>query len=100
MTAPDATARNAFPKAVWKFPIPVADRFSIRMPIEAKPLCVMAQREEMQLWALVDPALPPTTRHFRLAGTGHEIAESIKAYIGSVQLAGGDLILHLFEIEP
>lgn len=86
-------------KAVWKYPVPVTDYFTIYMPREAKPLAVMMQQGEPHLWALVDPPLAAVERYFRVAGTGHFVDDQIIAHVGSFQLSGGALVFHVFEIE-
>lgn len=87
---------------VHKYPVPLTDDFSIQMPAGAQVLSFQVQYGEMQLWALVNPSASSTPRHFRLAGTGHPIEEAVSRlrFIGTVQLRGGSLIFHLFEIVP
>jgi len=83
---------------VYKYPVPCKDNFSLMLPKDAKILTVQNQREEPQLWALVDPDAPLEERKFRLAGTGHPVTQENLDYIGTFQLRGGDYIGHLFEI--
>ena len=84
--------------AIWKYPIPVQDGFSLIMPKGAKPLAVQCQYGEPQLWALVDPEAELVEHGFRLAGTGHILEATIwqYTYIGTFQLADGNLIFHIF----
>ena len=56
---------------IWKFPLPIADRFTLRMPEGAQVLCVQAQRNAPCLWALCDPSALTEDRAFLLAGTGY-----------------------------
>jgi hypothetical protein len=83
----------------WLYPL--ADEVSVRMPYGAKILHVYEQNEQVALWALVDPSEARfQKREFRIAGTGHEIADvENKHYIGTVHMNGGALVFHVFEEE-
>jgi hypothetical protein len=53
------------------------------------------------LWARVDPGADLVLRTFVVFGTGHDIdpdkfAGSL-AHVGTVQLHGGALVIHIFE---
>lgn len=88
---------------VYKYPIPLEEKFAIKMPRGAKLLHVEVQRYvspdsyAVMLWALVDTAEPIVERAFRLVGTGHEFFEACE-HVGTVQLYGGTLVLHLFDL--
>ena len=86
---------------VFKYPVPVQDRFSLNLPQGARILTVQEQHGEPQIWALVNPENVIETRNFCLAGTGHSIEENEENlnYIGTFQLYNGDFIEHLFEIK-
>jgi len=84
---------------IYKFPIPIADNFTLPLPSGAACLSVQVQHGQPCLWALCeDPeAGPIKPRKFRLAGTGHPIAKGGK-FVGTFQLNGGALVCHLFEL--
>ena len=86
-------------KTIWKYDIPLNDRFILKMPKDAFLLSVDNQNEAGCLWALVDPDEAMEDRNFRLYGTGHPIVEDYYAlhFIGTFQQRGGLLIWHLFE---
>jgi len=86
-----------FKKTIWKFPVPIADSFSIPMPRGARILTINTQNGEPVLYALVDPKELMVSRKFALRGTGHN-AESLDLnnYIGTFQMYGGDIVFHLF----
>ena len=85
-------------RTIWKFPLPIADRFTLRMPKGAQVLCVQAQRNAPYLWALCYPSALTEDRAFLLADTGHLRDDlEIAGNIGSFQLDGGQLVFHLFE---
>lgn len=84
-------------KRVWKYPLPIDDEVSVEMPEGACPLTVQVQGGRPTLWALVDPDAVPTTRRFRIAGTGHPIGADVGAHVGTFQLADGGLVFHVFD---
>jgi hypothetical protein len=83
---------------VFKYPVKVSDEFDLALPADAHILTVQVQHGTPCMWALVDTEKPLETRHFRLAGTGHPIAQDISRYLGTFQVDGGNLIFHLFEM--
>lgn len=90
---------------VWKFPFDIEDDIGVEMPRGARVLHVDAQFGRPCLWALVAPAAPKEVRRFRLAGTGHPLPPLDRVifdwiHVGSFQMAGGQLVWHLFEVSP
>ena len=85
---------------VYKYPVPLEDEFTLDLPMAAKILTFQTQSNVPCVWALVDPDARPAERQFRLAGTGHPINEAERdlVYVGTVQLHGGALVFHLFEV--
>jgi len=93
-------------KTIWKYPLGVADniepRFAIEMPKDAEILCVQLQYGKPCLWAIVETTNENEMRYFVLHWTGHGwtangIGQVAAKYIGTYQLAGGELVFHLFE---
>jgi len=82
--------------AIWKYPLPIA-RPQVEMPTGARALTVQEQDGAPTLWALVDPSQPFEIRHFVFHPTGAPIREIRGAYVGTVQLYAGSLVLHCFE---
>jgi len=86
---------------IWKYPVPAEDYFKLSLPIGAMPLAVQAQRGQPQMWVLLEENETVfVNRVFRVAGTGHPIAEGLHhlQYIDTFQLHGGNLIFHVFEV--
>ena len=85
---------------VYKYAVPITDFPVIPMPEYSKVLSAQVQYDQVFIWALVDLNLnhKMVERKFMLAGTGHPIFETDLDFIGTVQLADGSLIYHLFEI--
>jgi len=69
----------------------------LSMPEGAKVLSVQVQKEEAQLWALVDSLANKETRHFITYGTGHQIPDNPGTYIGTFQFKNMGLVFHVFE---
>lgn len=84
-------------QTVWKYELPIGDDIWVQMPIGAQPISLMMQREQLCLWARVDPSASVERRLFKLRGTGHQVGRDCGKHIGSVQMADGDLVFHLFE---
>lgn len=84
---------------IYKYTIPTTDEPIIAMPRGARILSVDVQHGVPCLWAMVDPTAPKVARRFRLAGTGHPLAAEWTAdrFVGTVILAGGMLVFHLFD---
>ena len=95
--APPAGRRQRVSRVVFKYPIPMKDRFDLALPTGAQVLTVQTQRGEPHLWALVHPGLPPETRSFHLYGTGHPVDHAPLRYVGTFQLEDGRLVFHVFE---
>jgi len=90
------------PLKIWKYPIDTKDvNVIIDMPEGAKLLYFEAQKGIPTLWVLVNPEHKFEKRYFRIIGTGDTIEEDDDLkYVGTVQLAGGEYIFHLFESAP
>lgn len=85
---------------VYKYPIEaLGDWVTLRMPAGAEPLCVQVQNGVPCIWARVKVGDPPTSHHFRIAGTGHDLGSNVGRHLGSFQLHGGGLIFHVFAEE-
>jgi hypothetical protein len=86
---------------VFKYEVPIEDRFTLSLPRTGKFLAFQAQRDRPQIWMLVDTRDDRKIDcEFRLAGTGHPIEEpeSDLLYRGTCQMREGSLVWHLFEI--
>lgn len=81
---------------IFKYRIPPINDVLIEMPRGAVILSVQAQRGEVMLWVEVDTAAPPIKRRFKIRGTGHDLPEDARHYVGTVVLMDGDLVLHVY----
>lgn len=89
-------------RTVHKFILPVmhGDTIRLSMPADAQFLSIQEQHGEVCLWALVDTAKPGMPRNLLMVGTGHPLPPGyFGRYIDSVQLIGGSLVLHFFDLD-
>ncbi len=82
---------------IWKYELEVTYHQTLEIPKDAKLLCVQNQYGHPYLWALVDPAEDKVERQIRCCGTGHtELNIGHNMYLGTTQMAEGNLIWHWF----
>ena len=90
-------------RKVYKYEIKIRDDLQeLLIPSGAQLLHVDEQEGDwanakIELWALVDPESPFTTRRFRVYGTGHPIRDVDMAYVGTAQHRTTGLVWHVFE---
>ena len=86
-------------KAIWKYTLEPGHT-QLDIPAGGQVLSAQVQHGELRIWVLVDPSEPLVVREFSVYGTGHKVPDDpgyLKAFIGTVQMAGGSLIFHVFE---
>lgn len=94
-------------QVIWKFVLEPKDVLNpkelieVEMPAFAQILCAQSQGDEICVWAIFDKGCVNTKekRRFEVFGTGWTIKDERKVsrrYIGTVQLEGGLLVLHVF----
>ena len=88
-------------RKIFKYQLSITGTQVVQMPPNAIILTVQMQGEILCLWALVDLPLEPLTkaRTILLYGTGHPI-EGDPRYLGTFQVAYGELVFHVFEENP
>jgi hypothetical protein len=91
---------------VWKYEWPFDDvtmapkaKAEFRMAEASKVLTVQMQHNRPVIWAIGHPDFGTETRTFYIVGTGHEVPIEVNRdkYVGTVQMLGGQLMLHIFE---
>lgn len=84
---------------VFKYIIEQKDS-SITMPKGAKVLSVQNQYHKPCIWALCNPDAPKVQRRFLALNTGDALPSSLDlTFLATVQLHGGDTVVHIFEVE-
>ena len=85
---------------IWKYNLNESNPV-LPMPDGARILSVQVQRDDICIWAMIDDEYISTQveRRFRIHGTGHVIENGdALVYLGTVQMSGGSLVLHVFEV--
>lgn len=86
-------------KAIWKFPVPYAYAVEIEIPTGAEIIHVGVQRDQLCMWAKVDPGAAVIKREFMVEGTGQPPNRRLHdaTHLGSV--FHDSMVWHLFEVE-
>jgi hypothetical protein len=85
---------------IYRYRLPITDAPAIELPIGAQVLSVGPPRDgrdELDLWALVDPDQVAIRTEFRIVGAGNPVPYDCGRFIGTVPTHGGQLIWHVFE---
>ncbi len=89
-------------ETIFKYECECNDYFTLELPMGAEIISGQAVLDRFCLWAIVNPDNKTKSRRFRMAGTGHPLGPLYKSheykFISTIQLAGGTLVFHLFEI--
>ena len=81
---------------IWKFTL--SSETIIDLPRNAEVLSVHNQYGNVCLWVKVDNTQQLESRKFVMCCTGGSVPDEPTKFIGTVLLASGDLVLHVFEI--
>ena len=87
-------------RKIFKYEIPIEDEFELELPKGAQVLTFQIQYGKPVIWAIIDPEEDISEKiNFRLFGTGHPIKKNVigLSYIGTAQMANGQLVWHLFK---
>jgi len=85
--------------AIWKYPIE-AVRQSVPMPEGAQILAAQMQGETLCVWAAVNPKASTRPRVIEVIPTGEVVEDACRRYVSTVQMLGGSLVYHVFEVFP
>lgn len=73
------------------------DVSTFEIPAAAPVRHIESQFNKLCMWVELDPFAPKIVRTFEIYGAGHNIPEG-RFYVGTAQLLGGDLVLHIYEV--
>ena len=84
--------------SIWKYHIPMEDRFTMELPKDSMILDIQVQFDKPTMWVLVDTDADLEERYFKVLGTGFEF-ETVEelTHIGTIQMSAGVLVWHIFE---
>lgn len=85
-------------QTIWKFLARVDRHQTVLMPVGARILTAQVQHGKICLWARVDPKASLQPRVIVVVGTGWDGVDDGWHYVSTVQMAGGDLVFHVFEV--
>lgn len=87
-------------RTIWKFTLGNKPSATVNMPRRAEVLTAQFQDDVVTLWAEVDSEHLLEERHFRIFGTGWDMAREIGyeggKYIATVQRDG--FVWHVYEV--
>ena len=87
-------------KNIYRFDVPIEDRFCLHLPVDAQVLSVSERGGTAHMWILLSPEKKIEERHFRVIGTGRPIPDAANLrFVGTVLLSAGRLVWHVFEVE-
>lgn len=84
-------------RTVWKYPVPVADQFTVRLPVEHVVLHVEKQDGQACMWVEVDDEDESIDVQFYVEGTGHPLVDSA---VWCDTWLDGPFVWHLYEGLP
>jgi hypothetical protein len=82
-------------KVIWKYIIPLNDRFEIHSPKGAQILSGQIQDDSVCIWLLVNPNAEREFRILHVVGTGNPFNSHGLKFITTVQKNG--FVWHLFD---
>ena len=86
-------------RTIYKYPLLFHSKQTITTNPNPKILCVQIQNNRPFIWVEVD-AMNDGAHMFTIEifGTGHEMPEAKRKYIGTYQLHGGTEIYHVYKL--
>ena len=85
---------------IFKYKLQITDIQEIEIPEFSNILAAQMQHGELQLWVAVNEKFQTYRQKIALYGTGNEITGYPGRYVSTVQLYNGDLVFHVFALEP
>ena len=83
---------------IHKHAVFLCDTFTIELPEGSTFLSLQMQHGKPQMWFRVDDSRPMRRQVFGICGTGHEISSALAQapFLGTFQMDGGALVIHVF----
>lgn len=83
---------------IHKHAVPMEQTFTLDLPEGATFLSVQEQHGVAQMWFRVNTDMPIKAQLFEVCGTGKPLLPmgAVWPFLGTFQLDGGALVLHLF----
>lgn len=89
-------------KTIWKYQLPVLERFVLKLPEGAQIIRIDDQGGMLWAWAIVNTEAPLTERSFRAFKTGAQMPDDVLLqYVGCAAIhVQMELMLYFFEELP
>lgn len=83
---------------IWKYEIKITNEQTLELPLNAEILIAQRQYDTPCVWVKVEERIgQKEKRTIEVFGTGHPMSDEPRRYIGTIQIAGGGLVWHVFE---
>ena len=86
---------------IWKYQMPVAERFTMRLPAGAEIIRMAGERGMLWLWAVVDTTAPDEDRFFEAFKAGGTMPGDLSRHVfrGTAHIyIQAELMLYIFEV--
>ena len=85
---------------ILKYNLKLKDLQTVMMYEGAVIFAVQVQFDEIKIWAYCDDTKSKKERKIAIHGTGHDVLPELTTadFIGTVQLHGGELVFHVFDL--
>ena len=83
-------------RTIYKYPIEITDTQTLEVPQDRRILNVQMQDGKPCIWMEVETDTPHAELKVYVVGTGHPMPKTDLHYIGSVQIANGLYVFHVF----
>ena len=84
---------------IWKYKLEVVDVQEIELPLGAEILTAQTQYSDLNIWVKVDEKeTQKEVIKIAIYGTGNQMPLDCGKYIATVQLCGGGLVFHVFDL--
>jgi len=95
-------------RTIYKYPVPITDRFTVSLPGAFKVLHVEVQDGMSFMWVEVDPEMPEAEHDFAVVGTGHPVPTAHSDAVGGPVICAEHLktwqappfVWHLYRVFP
>ena len=84
-------------KTIYKYPLDLSN-LNLAMPVGAKLLTVRELNNRIWVWAEVDTEAETELVGFEVFGTGHEMTDADKEFIGTAFINGGEFVFHVYKM--
>lgn len=85
-------------KKIYKYELMLKSEQVVMLPFGFEILCAQIQKIPIFIWAIIDPLQKPVPVAIDIFGTGHEMDNKPRKYIGTVQ--DGLSVWHIFYCTP